>query len=75
MSVARLTSGSAVTRQAVAKHLRGLARAGLVRGHRRGRESLWELEPGRLELARRYLDLVSRRWDETLARLRSAVER
>ncbi len=73
-SVARLTSGTTVTRQAIAKHLRVLDRAGLVRGRRRGRESLWELEPRRLELARRYLDLASRRWDETLARLRAAVE-
>lgn len=75
MSIARLTTGSAVTRQAIAKHLRVLAQAGLVRGHRRGRESVWELEPGRLELARRHLDLVSRRWDEALARLKATVER
>ena len=74
-SIARLASGSAVTRQAIAKHLRVLARAGLVRGHRCGRESLWELEPGRLELARRYLEVASQRWDETLARLKAAVEK
>lgn len=66
LSIARLTAGSQVTRQAVAKHLQVLASAGLVRGHRRGRESLWELEPRRLEMARRYLDLVSKRWDDTL---------
>ncbi|MGH9360650.1 MAG: ArsR/SmtB family transcription factor [Thermoanaerobaculia bacterium] len=75
LSIARLSAGQAVTRQAITKHLRVLAQAGLVRGHRRGRESLWELEPRRLEIARRYLDAVSRRWDETLERLRSAVER
>ncbi len=74
-SIARLATGSSVTRQAIAKHLRVLARAGLVRGHRSGRESLWELEPERLEAARRYLNAVSRRWDETLARLKAAVER
>ncbi|MGE5237033.1 MAG: ArsR/SmtB family transcription factor [Acidobacteriota bacterium] len=73
-SIARLTEGSAVTRQAVAKHLRVLAQAGLVRGRRRGRESLWELEPERLEVARRYLDTVSQRWDATLERLRAVVE-
>ena len=75
MSIARLTAGSAVTRQAIAKHLHVLARAGLVRGHRRGRESLWELEPRRLDVARRYLDLVSERWDNRLERLKAAVER
>ncbi len=75
ISIARLTAGSEVTRQAIAKHLGVLAHAGLVRGYRRGRERLWELEPRRLEVARRYLDLVSARWDDTLERLKAAVER
>jgi DNA-binding transcriptional ArsR family regulator len=75
LSIARLTQESGVTRQAVRKHLDVLARAGLVRGRRRGRESLWELEPRRLEIARRYLDVVSRRWDEALDRLREIVVR
>jgi DNA-binding transcriptional ArsR family regulator len=75
MSLTRLTTGADVTRQAVRKHLDVLAEAGLVRGFRSGRESLWELEPRRIETARRYLDLVSRRWDSTLERLRAAVER
>ncbi len=75
LSIGQLTSGAAVTRQAVAKHLHVLEGAGLVRGRRRGRESLWELEAGRLALAREYLGLVSRRWDATLARLKDAVER
>jgi DNA-binding transcriptional ArsR family regulator len=73
-SIARLTEGSTVTRQAIAKHLRVLARAGLVRRRRRGRESICELDPDRLEVARRYLDTVSQRWDATLERLRAAVE-
>ena len=75
MSIVRLTAGTGVTRQAVAKHLQVLARAGVVRGFRRGRESLWELDSRRLDVARRYLDLISRRWDDTLARLKAAVER
>lgn len=75
LSIARLTAGSKVTRQAIAKHLAVLARAGLLRGHRRGRERLWEVEPDRLEMARAYLDRVSKRWDDTLERLRAAVER
>jgi DNA-binding transcriptional ArsR family regulator len=73
-SIARLTDGSGVTRQAVTKHLRVLADAGLVKGSRDGRESLWELEPARLEDARRYLDVISKRWDEAILRLRSFVE-
>ncbi len=73
-SIAALTAGSEVTRQAITKHLRVLARVGLARVRRRGRESVWELEPQRLDLARRYLDFVSRRWDDTLARLKAIVE-
>ncbi len=74
MSITGLTAGANVTRQAIAKHLNVLERAGLVHGHRRGRERLWEVEPGRLDVARRYLDFVSKRWDETLERVRAAVE-
>ena len=74
-SITGLTSGSRVTRQAVTKHLSVLARAGVVRGYRRGRESVWEIQPRQLDLARRYLDLVSKRWDNALDRLRAAVER
>jgi DNA-binding transcriptional ArsR family regulator len=73
-SIKGLTRGSRHTRQAVTKHLRVLADAGLVRGSRVGRESHWELEPSRLEVAYRYLDLVSKRWDEALGRLRKLVE-
>ena len=74
MSIARLTAGTRVTRQAVTKHLQVLAGAGLVRGRRQGRQSLWELETRQLEVARRYLDLISKRWDDTLGRLKAAVE-
>ena len=74
MSITRLVAGSRVTRQAIAKHLRGMERAGLVRGSRRGRESIWELEKKRLKIARGYLDLISKEWDVALDRLRKFVE-
>ena len=74
VSVTQLTAGSGVTRQAVSKHLRVLAGAGLVRGSRRGRQSLWRLEPRRLDEARRSLDHLSRQWDEALGRLKMLVE-
>jgi hypothetical protein len=51
-----------------------LRRAGLVRGSRRGRERVWQLEPRRLDDARRWLDVISRQWDEALERLRVLVE-
>ena len=68
-SIARLTVGSEVTRQAVTKHLLVLAEAGLVRGTRAGRESRWELEPRRLEAARRYLDRIAEEWTRRLEAL------
>ncbi len=74
LSIARLTTGTAVTRQAVTKHLHVLAGAGLARGTRRGRERLWELEREPLQEARRRLELVSRQWDQALARLKASVE-
>jgi DNA-binding transcriptional ArsR family regulator len=74
LSITRLTAGSAVTRQAVTKHLTVLAGAGFVRGTRRGRERIWELQPQQVEIARRYLDQVSKRWDEALDRLKTFVE-
>ncbi len=74
MSIARLTAGSQVTRQAITKHLRIMEEAGLVRGKRDGRESVWQLEQRRLRDARRYLDLISKQWDDALGRLRKFVE-
>ncbi len=73
-SIARLTAGLRLTRQAVSKHLRVLEGAGLVKGARAGRESRWEMDARRLEVARRYLDLMSARWDERLDSLRRFVE-
>jgi DNA-binding transcriptional ArsR family regulator len=73
-SISRLTDGSGVTRQAVTKHLRVLSRAGLVRARRRGRESLWRLQPERLDEAQRSLDLIARQWDHALSKLKAFVE-
>jgi DNA-binding transcriptional ArsR family regulator len=75
LSIAKLTSGSDVTRQAITKHLRVLSAAGVVRGTRDGRENVYELEVHRLGEARRYLDLISEQWDRALGRLQALVER
>jgi DNA-binding transcriptional ArsR family regulator len=74
LSITGLTEGSGITRQAVTKHLRVLADAGLVRADRRGRESVWTIEANALEEARRYIEQISTRWDDALARLRTLVE-
>lgn len=74
-SIASLTAGSRVTRQAITKHLRVMEGAGLVHSQRRGRETVWQLEQRRLQDARHYLDLISRQWDQALGRLRRFVEK
>lgn len=74
LSIAKLTEGAEVTRQAVTKHLQVLAFAGLVKGTRDGRENVYELLPRRLGEARRLLDLISKEWDDTLGRLKAFVE-
>jgi DNA-binding transcriptional ArsR family regulator len=74
LSISRLSDGADVTRQAITKHLNALADAGLVRGTRHGRERIWELQPRRLEVARRYLDDVSAQWDAAIERLKAFVE-
>ncbi|MPZ57199.1 MAG: metalloregulator ArsR/SmtB family transcription factor [Rhizobiales bacterium] len=73
-SIARLTAGTRLTRQAVTKHLRVLEGAGVVRSVRVGRESQFALEPKPIDDVRAYLDHVSRQWDDALARLKSFVE-
>jgi DNA-binding transcriptional ArsR family regulator len=73
-SIARLTAGTSLTRQAVTKHLHVLENAGVVKSVRSGRESLFALEPQPIAEARNYLDHVSRQWDDALARLKAHVE-
>jgi DNA-binding transcriptional ArsR family regulator len=73
-SIARLTAGTNLTRQAVSKHLRVLEGAGIVRLVRVGRESRFELEPRAIDDVRAYLDQVSKQWDDALARLKLLVE-
>jgi len=74
LSITQLTEGSEVTRQAITKHLTVLAGAGLVRGAWRGRERIWQLETAELDVARRFLDRISERWDQALGRLKHFVE-
>ena len=74
MSIARLTDGSGVTRQAVTKCLNIRSEVGLLRSARQGHERVWDLTPEHLDRARRYLDMVSQQWDEALARLKFSAE-
>lgn len=74
LSIAQLTSGTDITRQAVTKHLHVLAGAGLVHDVKVGRERRWEFEPSHLEEARRSLEVIAQQWDHALGKLKAAVE-
>ena len=73
-SIAHLTEGTHVTRQAITKHLRVLEKAHIVRHVRSGRESLFVLDPATIRDASEYVGMMSKRWDAALARLKSLVE-
>ena len=74
-SISHLSQGSSLTRQAITKHLRVLESAEIVHSIRSGRESLFEFNPTPMNEMKKYLDAVSEQWDESLARLKSFVER
>lgn len=73
-SIAELSTGLPITRQAITKHLQVLENVGVVRGEMAGRERLFELNPEPLMQAKDYLHLVSSQWDEALARLQAHLE-
>lgn len=73
-SIAQLSEGHPLTRQAITKHLRVLEGVRIVRHERAGRERLYALDPAPIEDIRRYVDWVSSQWDARLARLKALVE-
>ena len=73
-SIAGLTAGSDVTRQAITKHLQTMQDAGLVRSARVGRQVVWELEPRRVAQVRAHLEQIAKDWERALARLQTLVE-
>ena len=73
-SIAALSIDTALTRQAITKHLHVLQDAGLVASLRVGRESRFAARRETIDEARAYLDGVSRQWDDALGRLKAFVE-
>ncbi|WP_263769399.1 ArsR/SmtB family transcription factor [Propionivibrio soli] len=73
-SIAQLTATTDISRQGVTKHLQVLAQAGLVSDVKRGRERLWQLEPGQIEEAKRTLEIIGREWDVALSKLKAFAE-
>ncbi len=69
LSASALAGELPVSRQAVAKHLAALDRAGLVRSHREGREQLSRLDPAPLGDAMAWMASVGGEWDARLALL------
>jgi ArsR family transcriptional regulator, cadmium/lead-responsive transcriptional repressor len=63
-----------ITRQAVAKHLAVLDRAGLVEGRRHGREVRYAIRPQRLDAATRSMAQVAAEWDARLAAIKRIAE-
>jgi len=64
-----------VTRQAVAKHLAALDRAGLVAARREGRELRYALNPEPMGEAMAWMASVGAQWDERLVRLARRASR
>lgn len=62
------------TRQAVAKHLTVLTRAGLVEGHRQGREIHYSVRPERLSVAARAMADAAANWDRRLLAIKGLAE-
>lgn len=63
-----------VTRQAVAKHLGVLDRAGLVHGTTAGREKHYSIDEAQFARAVAQLTAVSEAWDGRLARIKQLAE-
>ena len=73
-SISVLADNFDTTRQGITKHLHVLAAAGIIDGERRGREHVWAINPARLADAQRHLQVITRGWDDALARLKAHVE-
>ena len=74
LSIAQLTANTDISRQGVTKHLQVLARAGVVRDVRIGRERLWQLDPARIAEAKRSLEMIGNQWDVALGKLKAFTE-
>jgi DNA-binding transcriptional ArsR family regulator len=73
-SASHLSRQVPVTRQAVAKHLRALADAGLVTAERKGRENMFRLSPEPLAEAMSWMAAAGAEWDRRLQTLRERLE-
>ncbi len=63
-----------VSRQAIAKHLQIMEEAGLVSGHKRGRELCFEVQPRALLATARWMERAAQRWELRLDRIKALAE-
>ncbi|GIG02653.1 ArsR/SmtB family transcription factor [Catellatospora citrea] len=63
-----------VSRQAVVKHLAVLDAAGLVGGHRAGREVRYAVRPAALNTTARWMAALASDWDRRLATIKRLAE-
>lgn len=63
-----------VSRQGAAKHLAGLAEAGIVIAFRQGREVRYELVEQGLEPGADWLESVGQKWDQRFASLKRHLD-
>jgi len=62
------------SRQAVAKHLAVLERAGLISRRKQGREVVYQVQADRLDQAARAMTELAAQWDMRLAALKRLAE-
>lgn len=74
-SIASLSDGIPLTRQAISKHLQVLEDAGLVTSRRVGRESRYTVWPGTFTYAKGYLEAVTAELDAVRTKLKAPVGR
>jgi len=74
LSISALSSGVAISRQGLTKHLRLLEESGLVQSQRVGRELRFDLVPAAIERASEFLDQIGALWEARLDRIKAFVE-
>ena len=70
-SIAALSAGTGLTRQAVTKHLRVLEGVGLVESVRHGRETRFAFRPEPVNDLRGWIEEVAIQWVDALDRLKA----
>ena len=69
-----LTQITDVSRQAVDRHLRVLAGAGLVEARRQGREVVYSLKPATVARSAEWLEELGRTWERRLRDIKGRAE-